>query len=207
MYTLRHFYKPGKKAETKFTTAQDLKDYLDELSGVYDLKEIAHFDEFTTTHTVDLVTDPSAVRRKKEFNNEMSKIDMIPIVPISQVLAAQATLPPTLKLTLPMRPIIQPGQQIRQEPIIPPIISPIKPATQATLPPILKPIPPIKPGEQQIRPISIIPQEPANQATLPPTLKLTPLMRPIIQPGQQIRQEPIIPPIIPPKTTGGNKWF
>ena len=207
MYTLRHFYKPGKKAETKFTTAQDLKDYLDELSGVYDLKEIPHFDEFATTHTVDLVTDSSEVRRKKEFNNEMSKIDMSPIVPISEILASQATLPPTLKLIPPMRPIIQPGQQIRQEPIIPPIISPIKPATQATLPPILKPIPPIKPGEQQIRPISIIPQEPVNQATLPPTLKLIPPMRPIIQPGQQIRQEPIIPPIIPPKTSGGNKWF
>ena len=150
MYTLRHFYKPGKKAETKFTTAQDLKDYLDELSGVYDLKEIPHFDEFATTHTVDLVTDSSEVRRKKEFNNEMSKIDMSPIVPISEILASQATLPPTLKLIPPMRPIIRPGQQIRPEPIIPPIISPIKPATQATLPPTLKLIPQIKPEEQQI---------------------------------------------------------
>ena len=81
MYTLRHFYKPGKKAETEFTTAQDLEDYLDELSGVYDLKEIAHFDEFTTTHTVDLVTDPSAVRRERELREQMSKIDMLPIVP------------------------------------------------------------------------------------------------------------------------------
>ena len=124
MYTLRHFYKPGKKAEIKFTTAQGLEDYLDELSSVYDLKEITHFDdseiyEFATTYTVDLVTDPSAVRRKRELREEDSKIDMLPIVPeppkpVIPTISRIPKIPPK-----PVIPTISRIPKIPPKPVIP----------------------------------------------------------------------------------------